>query len=434
MDQIRVTGGKKLKGKIEIVGAKNAALPLLMTTLLTDQPVVLENVPKLSDIRSMCELLEHMGTEIDFSLWDSQRQLTFQTKQVKEFEAPYEIVRKMRASILALGPTLARHGMAKVSLPGGCAIGTRPVNFHIDGMEKLGATIEIEHGYIVAKAPQGLTGTDITLPLPSVTGTENLMMAAVLAKGTTRLINAAKEPEIADLARCLIGMGAQISGIDTSTLIITGVSTLRGVKHFVLPDRIEAGTYAVAAAISDGEIEIVNGQLEHLPGFRESMEQAGVLLAKTPSGFLAKRSSGVITGTDVITEYYPGFATDLQAQFMALMTIADGVSVIKETIWENRFMHVAELNRMGANIRTQGNNAIVRGVKKLSGASVMATDLRASVSLILAGLVAKGDTFVNRVYHLDRGYEAIEAKLSACGANIERIKVEDPKESETNGD
>lgn len=423
MDQIRIKGGNPLKGTIEVVGAKNAALPLLMVTILTDKPVVLKNVARLSDICSMCELLEHLGTKVDTSKWSSSaRQITLQTSHIKNFEAPYDLVRKMRASILALGPTLARHGMAKVSLPGGCAIGSRPVNFHIDGMEKLGAQIEIEHGYIVAKAPHGLKGTDLTLPLPSVTGTENLMMAAVLAQGTTRIINAAKEPEIGDLAHCLNAMGAKISGINTSTLIIEGVTDLNGVEHKVLPDRIEAGTYAVAAAITNGNLEIINGQLEHLPGFHEAMEQAGVSFEKTDKGFRVQRGRDFLSGTDIITEYYPGFATDLQAQFMSLMTIAEGVSVIKETIWENRFMHVPELNRMGAHIQTQGNNAVVRGVSSLSGASVMATDLRASVSLVLAGLIAQGETYVNRVYHLDRGYESIEEKLSACGATIERVK------------
>lgn len=421
MDSIRIQGGKRLQGKIEIVGAKNAALPILTTTLLTDQPMTFRNVARLSDVGSMCELLGHMGTDVDNKDWKNGKTLRLQTSKIASHEAPYDLVRKMRASILTLGPTIARHGKAKVSLPGGCAIGTRPVNFHIDGIERLGAKVEIEHGYVVASAPKRLKGTDITLPLPSVTGTENLMMAATLAKGTTRLINAAREPEISDLAHCLNAMGAKISGIGTSTLLIEGVDDLKGVEYEILPDRIEAGTYAVAAAITGGNIEIINGRLEDLPGFKESMEQAGVLLTPTEKGFLVK-CKDILVGTDIITDFYPGFATDLQAQIMALMTIAEGVSVIKENIWENRFMHVPELCRMGANIRTQGNNAIIRGVKKLSGASVMATDLRASVSLILAGLVADGETIVNRVYHLDRGYESIEEKLSACGAIIERIK------------
>lgn len=421
MDSIRIQGGKRLQGKIEIVGAKNAALPILTTTLLTDQPMTFRNVARLSDVGSMCELLEHMGTNVDSKDWKNKKTLRLQTSKITSHEAPYDLVRKMRASILTLGPTIARHGKAKVSLPGGCAIGTRPVNFHIGGIERLGAKVDIEHGYVVASAPKRLKGTDITLPLPSVTGTENLMMAATLAKGTTRLINAAREPEISDLAHCLNAMGAKISGIGTSTLIIEGVDALQGIEYEILPDRIEAGTYAVAAAITGGNIEIINGRLDDLPGFKESMEQAGVSLTPTAKGFSVK-GKNILVGTDIVTDFYPGFATDLQAQFMALMTIAEGVSVIKENIWENRFMHVPELCRMGANIRTQGNNAIIRGVKKLSGASVMATDLRASVSLILAGLVADGETIVNRVYHLDRGYEAIEEKLSACGATIERIK------------
>lgn len=420
MDKIVVRGGKELRGKIHISGAKNAALPLLCVTLLTDKKVTLTNVPKLADVSSMLTLLEHFGTTVENKI-EKDRKLVLHTPKLASHDAPYEIVRKMRASILALGPLLAREGKARVSLPGGCAIGARPVNFHIEGMEKMGAKVEIEHGYIDAKAPKGLIGTDITLPLPSVTGTENLMMAAVLAKGTTRLINAATEPEIGDLAECLNNMGARITGIGTSTLIIEGVASLEGVEHCIISDRIEAGTYAVAAGITGGEIELLGANLDTLPVFRQALEQAGISLEPTANGFIAKRAKNKIKSVDVVTEYYPGFATDLQAQFMALMTLADGVSVIKETIWENRFMHVPELSRMGADIRTEGNNAIVRGVKSLTGAEVMATDLRASVSLILAALATDDATTINRVYHLDRGYEDIEKKLSACGADIERI-------------
>ncbi len=420
MDKIVVRGGKELRGKIHISGAKNAALPLLWVRLVTDQKITLTNVPKLADVGSMLTLLEHLGTKITNTI-TKDRTLVLHTPTLGSTEAPYEIVRKMRASILALGPLLARAKKARVSLPGGCAIGTRPVDFHIDGMRKMGADITIKKGYIEASAPKGLIGTDINLPLPSVTGTENLMMAAVLAKGTTRLINAATEPEIGDMADCLNNMGARITGIGTSTLTIEGVAKLSGTDHCIIADRIEAGTYAIAAAITGGEIELIGGNLDTLPVFWQALEQAGVTLEPTAKGFKASAEKGKIRGVDAVTEYYPGFATDLQAQFMALMTLAEGVSVIKETIWENRFMHVPELARMGANIKTEGNNAIVRGVKALTGAEVMATDLRASVSLILAALATDGETTINRVYHLDRGYEDIEKKLSACGADIRRV-------------
>ncbi|USO01357.1 MAG: UDP-N-acetylglucosamine 1-carboxyvinyltransferase [Alphaproteobacteria bacterium] len=420
MDKITITGGKPLHGAIHISGAKNAALPLLCVTLLTNQAITLTNVPKLADVESMLTLLEHLGTHVENRIL-SDRTLVLQTPTLASHEAPYDIVRKMRASILSLGPLLAREGKARVSLPGGCAIGTRPVNFHIEGLRTMGATIAIENGYIEATAPHGLTGAEIVLPLPSVTGTENLMMAAALAHGTTTLINAASEPEIGDLANCLLQMGVTITGIGTSTLRITGVPNLTGATHAIIADRIEAGTYAVAALITDGELELIGANLDTLPVFRQALERAGALFTPTAQGFTVKRNRPRMQGVDVITEYYPGFATDLQAQFMVLMSLAEGVSVIKETIWENRFMHVPELSRMGADIRTEGNNAFVQGKKSLNPAEVMATDLRASVSLVLAALATKGETTISRVYHLDRGYENIEQKLSAVGATISRI-------------
>lgn len=420
MDKIRVVGGVPLKGEIIISGAKNAALPLLTASLLTDHPMNFTNVPDLADIRSMLELLTQHGVSVTENLAHNQVQL--QASHINNVTAPYDIVRKMRASILVLGPLLARFGEAKVSLPGGCAIGTRPVDLHLEGLRALGAEIDLTEGYIVAHAPRGLVGTTITMPMTSVTATENLMMAACLAKGQTRLMNAAREPEVCDLALCLQAMGAHIEGVGTDVLIIEGVDRLTGATHRVIPDRIETGTYAIAAALTGGDILLKNTSLDLLPNFDTVLEKAGATLAASEEGLrVIAPQDGLIQGVDVMTEPFPGFATDLQAQMMALMTRCQGAAMITETIFENRFMHVPELCRMGANITIHGHTALIRGVPALKGAPVMATDLRASVSLVLAALVAEGETIINRVYHLDRGYENVEDKLRGCGASIERL-------------
>jgi UDP-N-acetylglucosamine 1-carboxyvinyltransferase len=419
MDQIQIIGGTPLHGTIAISGAKNAALPLLTAALLSDGPLELTNIPDLADIQSMIELLEQHGIHVhrDFD----QKKVTLKAETITNTTAPYDIVRKMRASILVLGPLIARCGEARVSLPGGCAIGTRPVDIHLRGLEELGATIELKDGYIQATAPRGLTGTTITHPLVSVTATENLMMAATLATGTTKLINAAREPEVVDLATCLRAMGADIQGDGTDTIVINGVHSLHQASHRVIADRIETGTFAIAAAITGGDLCLKNTSLDLLPSFGGTLQKAGVLVEPTLDGFRVQ-SSGDPLGVDLMTEPYPGFATDLQAQMMALMTLCRGASLITETIFENRFMHVPELCRMGANITVHGSSALVRGVEKLRGAPVMATDLRASVSLVLAGLAAEGETIISRIYHLDRGYEHIEEKLGQCGAKIQRIE------------
>jgi UDP-N-acetylglucosamine 1-carboxyvinyltransferase len=421
MDRIRIRGGNPLKGEIRISGAKNAALPLMCTCLLTDDEVRLDNVPDLADITTLTNLLAHLGVEVTTRQSLKGRSISFSARGLAVTTAPYDLVRKMRASVLVLGPLVARHGQAKVSLPGGCAIGTRPVDLHIKGLQQMGAEIELDSGYILAKAPNGLKGGEITFPKVSVGATENLLMAATLAKGETHLINAAREPEITDLAVCLNAMGAKIEGIGTDHLKIQGVDSLHGCTHAVVADRIEAGTYAMAAAITGGEVELVGLHHELIGAAASTLSQAGVSLTETPRGLLVKRKNGALNGVDVMTEPFPGFPTDLQAQMMALMTTAEGASMITETIFENRFMHVPELARMGASINVHGSSAMVRGVKKLTGAPVMATDLRASVSLVLAGLTAEGDTYLNRVYHLDRGYERLTDKLSACGAEIERL-------------
>jgi UDP-N-acetylglucosamine 1-carboxyvinyltransferase len=430
MDQIRVRGGRPLTGDIRISGSKNAALPLMAASLLTDETLTLTNLPHLNDITSMAGLLAQHGVDIVLN-GDSEagghtdghggRVLELTAGRLTSSRAPYDLVRKMRAGVLVLGPLVARAGEAEVSLPGGCAIGTRPVDLHLKGLEQLGAAIELQDGYIHARAPQGLTGAEIVFPTVSVGATENLMMAAVLAKGETRLVNAAREPEIADLAACLIRMGAAITGLGSDTLVIYGVDRLHGARHAVIPDRIEAGTYAMAAAITDGHLNLVGAKPEHLRTVLEALAQAGVEISETNRGLSVKRANGRLSGVDVMTEPFPGFPTDLQAQMMALMATAEGASMITESIFENRFMHVPELMRMGANINVHGASALVRGQAGLTGAPVMATDLRASVSLVLAGLVAEGETLINRVYHLDRGYELLEEKLSACGADIERI-------------
>ena len=425
MDKIRIRGGRPLEGKIRIGGAKNAALPLLATCLLTDEPLTLTSLPRLADIDTMAHLLVQHGVSVTLSgaehPGEPGHRMTLSAKRVTSTTAPYDLVRKMRASVLVLGPLVARAGEARVSLPGGCAIGTRPVDLHIKGLERLGATITLAKGYIEAKAPQGLKGAEIVFPTVSVGATENLLMAASLAEGETTLVNAAREPEIADLARCLSAMGAEIEGAGTDRIRIRGVKRLHGATHRVIPDRIETGTYMMAAAIAGGSVELEGAEVDQLTAVIRVLEGAGVTVEKTASGLLIERKKGRIAGVDVMTEPFPGFPTDLQAQMMALMTTADGAAMITETIFENRFMHVPELCRMGANINVHGASAMVRGVAKLAGAPVMATDLRASVSLVLAGLAASGETVVNRVYHLDRGYERLEEKLSACGADIERL-------------
>jgi UDP-N-acetylglucosamine 1-carboxyvinyltransferase len=421
MDRIRIRGGKPLKGEIRISGAKNAALPLMATALLTDAEVRLNRVPDLADITTMTNLLAQHGVEVTTKLSGKERSITVCGSNITDTTAPYDLVRKMRASVLVLGPLVARHGQARVSLPGGCAIGTRPVDLHIKGLQQLGAEIDLQEGYIVARAPKGLKGAEVNFPKVSVGATENLLMAATLAKGETHLINAAREPEITDLAKCLIGMGATIEGLGTDHLRIQGVESLRGTTHPVVADRIEAGTYAMAAAITNGDVELVGAQHDLIGSVIATLAPAGVQFTETPTGVRVKRTNGDLVGVDVMTEPFPGFPTDLQAQMMALMTTAQGASMITETIFENRFMHVPELTRMGASINVHGASAMVRGVKRLTGAPVMATDLRASVSLVLAGLVAEGDTILNRVYHLDRGYERLTHKLAACGAEIERL-------------
>lgn len=422
MDKIRIRGGITLNGTIEISGAKNAALPLLTAALLTDKTLTLNNVPCLSDIESLLGLLDQHGVECSIERQSMGQTLHLKAPTIKSTTAPYDLVRKMRASILVLGPLLARCREAHVSLPGGCAIGTRPVDLHIKGLQALGAEIEITDGFIHAKAPKGLQGADYTFSMISVTGTENLLMAASMAKGTTRLMNAAREPEIDNLAHCLNAMGAKITGIGSDTLTIEGVDALHGAEHTVLPDRIETATYAMAAAMTGGNILLKNTSLDLIPTISSSMAQAGIVMEREGNNAIRiLPTKGKLTGIDVMTEPFPGFATDVQAQWMALMCVAGGASMITETIFENRFMHVPELCRMGANITVHGASAMVRGVDALNGAPVMATDLRASVSLVMAGLVAKGDTIVNRVYHLDRGYEKLEQKLQACGADIERI-------------
>jgi UDP-N-acetylglucosamine 1-carboxyvinyltransferase len=418
MDRIRIRGGRPLSGEIGIGGAKNAALPLMAAAMLTDERLVLSNVPQLADIQTMSLLLAQHGLAVE-SVGNDGRILSL-GGTITNTEAPYDIVRKMRASALVLGPLLARTGEARVSMPGGCSIGARPIDLHLKGLEQMGATFRLDGGYIDGRMTGRLRGATIVFPFVSVGATENLLMAASLADGRTVLANAAREPEIGDLARCLNAMGARIEGIDSDRLTVDGVARLRGATHAIIPDRIETGTYACAAAITGGEITLNNARLDHLGATIRILREAGVEIEQRPSGLRVRRLNG-LHGADVMTEPYPGFPTDMQAQFMALMAVSDGAAMVTETIFENRFMHVSELNRMGARINVHGASAIVRGVSTLSGAPVMATDLRASVSLIVAGLAARGETVVNRVYHLDRGYEALEQKLAACGADIERL-------------
>ncbi|SUZ31394.1 UDP-N-acetylglucosamine 1-carboxyvinyltransferase [Roseibaca ekhonensis] len=419
MDSIVVRGNGPLNGHIPIAGAKNACLTLMPATLLTDQPLTLTNAPRLSDIRTMSELLESLGAEV--AGLQGGQVLALSSHNLTSHRADYDIVRKMRASILVLGPMLARDGHATVSLPGGCAIGARPVDLHLRALEALGAELDLRDGYVHAKAPGGLKGARFEFPIVSVGATENALMAATLAKGTTILENAAREPEIVDLAHCLQRMGAQITGEGTSTITIEGVNSLGGATHPVVTDRIELGTYMLAPAIAGGTVECLGGRLDLVQAFVNKLEQAGVEVEQTARGLKVTRHVDRLRAVDVTTEPFPGFPTDLQAQFMAAMCTAGGVSVLDEKIFENRFMHAPELMRMGAKIEVQGGTAHVTGVEKLRGAPVMATDLRASVSLILAGLAAEGETTVARVYHLDRGYERVEEKLGACGAMIERV-------------
>ena len=426
MDRIRIRGGRPLRGEIAVSGSKNAALPLMAACLLTDETLSLGNLPHLNDITTLANLLVQHGVAIHMNGHAANgghagRVLEMTAGRITSTRAPYELVRKMRASVLVLGPLLAREGQAEVSLPGGCAIGARPVDLHLKGLRELGADIDLSDGYVKAAAPDGLHGAKVVFPTVSVGATENLMMAATLAKGETTLLNAAREPEIVDLAECLQAMGADIEGAGSDSITIRGVDRLHGAEHWVVPDRIETGTYAMAAAITDGEIDLLQARPEHLEAVFDILRSAGVSIEQTNRGLRVARANGALQAVDVTTQPYPGFPTDLQAQMTALMSTAEGASTITETIFENRFMHIPELSRMGAEVTVDGNSAIVRGPCALTGAQVMATDLRASVSLVLAGLAAEGETILNRVYHLDRGYERLEEKLAACGADIERI-------------
>jgi UDP-N-acetylglucosamine 1-carboxyvinyltransferase len=427
MDRISIAGGRALNGVIQISGAKNAALPLMIASLLTPDRLTLKNVPNLADVNLLARILRNHG--LDFTI-DGKRAEpsphlgeTFHltARDIVDTTAPYELVSRMRASFWVLGPLLARCGQARVSMPGGCAIGTRPVDLHLMALKDLGAEIDIDGGYVVARAPNGLRGARVVFPKVSVGATHTALMAAALAKGETVLENAAREPEIGDVAECLVKMGARIEGIGTSTLRIDGVSRLEGTVHTVLPDRIETGTYAFAAAAAGGDVELQGARRTLLEAAFEALEQTGATITDTDAGIRIKRDGRALEPIRIETRPFPGFPTDLQAQLMALMTKANGTSIIRETIFENRFMHVQELARLGADIQLQGDTATIKGVKALRGAQVMATDLRASVSLVIAGLMAEGQTTINRVYHLDRGFERLEQKLSGCGAQIERI-------------
>jgi UDP-N-acetylglucosamine 1-carboxyvinyltransferase len=421
MDRIAITGGARLNGVIPISGAKNSAIKLMAASLLTDEPLRLTNMPRLADTRFLGQLLRRLGSTVTETDEGDDQITVLHAPEITSSFAPYDLVRQMRASFNVLGPLLARTGHAKVSLPGGCTIGARPVDLHLKALEALGAHIDLHEGYVYAQAPRGLIGAVIEFPFVSVGATEHALMSAVLAKGVTVLKNAACEPEIGDLAECLNKMGAKIEGADTSTITITGVKKLSGATHAVISDRIEAGTYAVAAAMAGGEVRLTKTRPELISALTEKLIAAGASVEPTEDGVIVRRGEERLKAVDVETAPYPAFATDLQAQFMALMTVAQGESVFRETIFENRFMHAPELARLGADITVQGGEARVKGVEVLHGAPVMATDLRASVSLVIAGLVAEGRTVVNRVYHLDRGFERLEAKLSACGAVIERL-------------
>ncbi|MBN8915831.1 MAG: UDP-N-acetylglucosamine 1-carboxyvinyltransferase [Rhizobiales bacterium] len=429
MDKIRIVGGNELKGTIPISGAKNAALPLMIASLLTEEKLILENVPRLADVALLQRILGNHGVDITTNGKRNGddpyagQTLEIDARVIVDTVAPYELVSKMRASFWVVGPLLARMGVAKVSLPGGCAIGTRPVDFHLDALRALGADIEIDAGYVLAKAPRGLTGARIVFPKVSVGATHTALMAAALARGESVIENAAREPEIVDVADCLIKMGARIEGAGTSTIRIEGVPRLKAARHAVLPDRIETGTYAMATAMTGGDVMLAGARPDLLEDALETLRHAGAEIDATNEGIRVRRNGAGILPVDVSTAPYPGFPTDLQAQLMALMTKAKGRSRITETIFENRFMHVQELARLGARIHLDGDTAVVEGVERLTGAPVMATDLRASVSLVIAGLAAEGETMVQRVYHLDRGFEKLEEKLSRCGAEIERISA-----------
>ena len=420
MDKFLIRGGRPLHGRVEISGAKNSALPCLAATLLTAETVTLHNVPYVKDLITQRRLLEDLGATV---LTPELRTQKVTASNIQTFEAPYELVKTMRASVLALGPLLSRFGRAKVSLPGGCAIGTRPIDLHLKAFEKLGATVSLESGDVLATAPKGrLTGADIEFEKVTVTGTENVMMAAVLANGTTTIHNAAREPEIEDLADLLIKMGAKIEGAGTETMVIEGVEALGGAEHTIIPDRIETGTFIVAAAITGGELEIAKCEPKHIEAVIEKLRETGVEIEIVdPSTLKVSRHSSGLKASDVTTEPHPLFPTDMQAQYMTLMTQAEGISVVTETIFENRFMHASELIRMGADIHISGNHATVHGPTKLTGARVIASDLRASASLVLAGLAAEGETLIDRVYHIDRGYETIVRKFRSLGADIERL-------------
>jgi len=423
MDSIAITGGARLNGTIPISGAKNSALKLMAASILTDQPLRLTNMPRLADTKFLGRLLQELGVAVSEGDGADGQETLFHAPQITSTFAPYDLVRQMRASFNVLGPLLARTGEAKVSLPGGCTIGARPVDLHLQALTALGAEIELDEGYVIARTPHGLKGAEIEFPFVSVGATEHALLAAVLADGVTVLRKAAREPEIGDLARCLSAMGAKIEGIDTDVLTITGVSSLGGATWSVIPDRIEMGSYALAAAMTGGEVRLTKARPELMTALSDKMIEAGVEVTPTADGVIVKRDPAVrLKAVNVATEIYPGFATDLQAQFMALMTTAEGDSVIHENIFENRFMHAPEMARLGADIHVQAGKAVVRGVPVLHGAQVMATDLRASVSLVIAGMAAEGETTVGRVYHLDRGFERLEEKLSACGADIRRIK------------
>ena len=422
MDRIAIIGGARLQGEIPISGAKNSAIKLMAASLLTEEPLRLTNMPRLADTRFLGKLLQRLGTDVSESEGADGPETLLQTREIISTIAPYDLVRQMRASFNVLGPLLARTGQAKVSLPGGCTIGARPVDLHLQALEALGARIDLHEGYVYAQAPRGLRGGRIDFPINSVGATEHAMLAAVLAEGDSEITNAAREPEMVDLAECLNKMGAKVSGAGTSTIQIQGVSRLSGATHAVMPDRIETGTYAVAAAMAGGEVRLTRTRSDFIETLLDKMAEAGVEVMLHNDGLTVKRNGARLRAVEIDTAPYPGFATDLQAQFMALMTLAEGESVIRETIFENRFMHAPELSRLGADITVSGGEARVRGVEALEGAQVMATDLRASVSLVIAGLAARGETMVNRVYHLDRGFERLEEKLGACGAQIRRIK------------
>jgi len=422
MDRIAITGGARLEGEIPISGAKNSAIKLMAASLLTDEPLRLTNMPRLADTRFLGKLLQRLGTHVEERGENGDAETILHTPEILSGFAPYDLVRQMRASFNVLGPLLARTGQAKVSLPGGCTIGARPVDLHLKALEALGAQIDLHEGYVYAQAPRGLKGSAIDFPFVSVGATEHAMLAAVLASGETVLSNAACEPEIEDLADCLNKMGAHVEGAGSPVIRIVGVDKLHGAEHSVIPDRIETGTYAVAAAMAGGEVRLTKTRSDFIESLLVKIEEAGAEVERLNDGLIVRRNGARLKAVDVETDPYPGFATDLQAQFMALMTLAEGESVIRETIFENRFMHAPELMRLGADISVSGGEARVRGVDQLQGAQVMATDLRASVSLVIAGLAAKGETVVGRVYHLDRGFERLEEKLTACGANVRRIK------------